>query len=195
MTTDVSQTSIILIGYRGTGKTTVGRLLASQLGWDFADVDDLIEASADQSVAAIFAAEGEAGFRDREATALRALSQRERLVLATGGGVVLRPANRELLRSAGFVVWLTANPETAWARLQADPTTAYRRPNLTAAGGLDEVRALIASREPLYRELAHFVADADIPSPGAVAAAILTAWNGFNTSRSPCGACGSSSSG
>lgn len=169
---------IVLIGYRGTGKTTVGRLLANRLGWEFADADDLIEATAGKSVAAIFAAEGEVGFRDREAAALRTLSQREKLVLATGGGAILRTENREVLRSAGFVAWLTATPETVWARLQGDPATASRRPNLTATGGIEEVRNLIVARTPLYEELADFVADADTLSPEAVAGAILTAWNG-----------------
>src|SRR4029079_12712577 len=110
------------------------------------------------------------------------------------GGAVLRPANRELLRAGGFVAWLVASPEVRWTRLQIDPTTAARRPNLTAAGGIDEVRKLVAAREPLYREVADFAADADAPSPEAVAAAILMAWRGGHTSRSPSGACGSSSS-
>jgi shikimate kinase len=185
---------LILIGYRGTGKTTVGRLLAGRLGWDFADADDHIEAAAGRSIADIFKAEGEAGFRDREAAVLRDLCGRDRLVLATGGGAILRPANRELLRSAGFVAWLTAKPESLWQRLQGDPTTAARRPNLTPAGGLEEVRSLIAAREPFYREVADFDADADAPSPEAVAAAILTAWNGGSTFPPDSGASSSSSS-
>jgi shikimate kinase len=185
---------ILLVGYRGTGKTTVGRLLADQLGWTFADCDDAIEAAAGKSVADIFTAEGETGFRDCEAAVLRELCARERCVIATGGGAVLRPSNRELLRASGFVAWLTASPETIWARLQSDPTTAARRPKLTAAGGVNEVQALVAAREPLYREVADFVADADAPSPEAVAAAILTAWRGGLTCRSSSGAASSSSS-
>jgi shikimate kinase len=175
---------ITLIGVRGTGKTTVGRLLAQQLGWEFADADELIEATAGRSITDIFATEGEAGFRDREALAIGELCRRQRLVLATGGGVVIRQANRELLRTAGFVVWLTASPETCWARLQSDPTTSLRRPNLTATGGVEEIRGLLAHREPLYRELAHFVVGTDTPSPEAVATAILTEWNGGSTSLS-----------
>src|SRR4051794_20040028 len=108
------QSPIVLVGYRGTGKTTVGRLLAASLGWEFADADDLIESAAGKSIAEIFAAEGDPGFRDREAAALRELCRRDRLVVATGGGAILRPANRELLRGAGFVAWLTAEPETVW---------------------------------------------------------------------------------
>ena len=179
---------LILIGYRGTGKSTVGRLVAGRLGWDFVDCDERIEAVAGRSIAAIFAAEGEAGFRDRESAVLRELASRERIVLATGGGAVLRPANRALLRDAGFVVWLTAQPETIWNRLQGDASTTSRRPNLTAAGGINEVRELLAAREPFYREVAHFIADADVPSPEVVATAILTAWPGSTISPSSSGA-------
>ena len=175
---------IVLIGYRGTGKTTVGQLLARQLGWDFADCDDAVETAAGKSIAQIFADEGEGGFRDREAAALASLCAREQLVIATGGGAILRPENRNLLRGAGFVAWLTARPETIWARLQADSTTSLRRPNLTALGGVDEVRSLLAAREPHYRAVADFVADADGPSPESIAAAIFKAWTGSRSSRS-----------
>jgi shikimate kinase len=185
---------LILIGHRATGKTTVGRLLAAQLGWIFADVDEYIESTFGGSIAEIFAAEGEAGFRNRESIALSALCGQNRRVIATGGGAILRSENRSLLRSAGFVAWLTAGPETIWARLQSDPTTAARRPNLTSVGGLEEVRALLAAREALYRETADFVANADVPSPEAVAADILNAWTGQLTPPSSFGVPSSSSS-
>ena len=187
--------NIILIGYRCTGKTTVGRLIAAQLGWDFADADEHLEAVAGKSIAEIFVAEGEAGFRDREAHSLTELCARSDCVVATGGGAVLREANRTLLNASGFVAWLTAAPETVWARVAGDATTAARRPNLTAAGGIEEVRALAAAREPLYRELADFVIASDTLSPDAVASAILTAWNGGSTSPSSSGRSGSSPSG
>src|SRR5262249_5119687 len=125
----------------------VGRVLAARLGWGFVDADERIEAAAGVSIADIFAAEGEVGFRDREAAALAELAELTRHVVATGGGVVLRTANREVLRTAGFVAWLAASPEAAWERIRTDAATAARRPNLTAAGGLDEVRALMAARE------------------------------------------------
>lgn len=166
---------IHLIGYRGTGKTTVGRLVAAALGWPFTDVDDVIEATAGRSIAAIFAAEGEAGFRDRESAALRELAA-DRLVLATGGGAILRPENRDRLQSSGLTVWLTAPVEVIWERLQTDPTTADRRPNLTAAGGAEEVRAVLAAREPLYRATAHHAIATAGRSPDEVAADILRAW-------------------
>lgn len=185
---------ILLVGPRGSGKTTVGRALAGRLGWAFADADEHVEAVAGKSVADIFAAEGEGGFRDREAAALADLCTRTEVVVATGGGAVLRPANRELLRRTGFVAWLDVTPEAAWGRMQADPTTAARRPNLTAAGGLDEVRTLIAAREPLYREAAHLVVPAG-PSPDAAAAAILCAWTGSSSRLTSSGAGSPSSSG
>jgi shikimate kinase len=176
--------NILLVGYRCTGKTTVGRLLARRIGWSFADVDDRIEAGAGKSIAEIFAAGGETEFRDREAAALAELCDRSACVIATGGGAVLRAVNREVLKASGFVVWLTATPETVWARLEIDPTTAARRPNLTATGGQDEVRELIATRERLYHEVADFTVASDTLSPEAVADAIFTAWNGRSTSRS-----------
>jgi shikimate kinase len=167
--------NIILIGSRCTGKTTTGRRLAEQLRWSFADADDLIEAVAGKSIAEIFATEGEAGFRDREAAALAELCSRSGCVIATGGGAILREANRRLLDAHGFVAWLTASPETLWARIQGDPSTAARRPNLTATGGIEEVRTLLAAREPHYREVADFAIATDALSPEAVASAILTA--------------------
>jgi shikimate kinase len=191
---DHSPHLLLLIGYRGTGKTTVGRLLAARLGWGFVDADDRIEGAAGKSIADLFAAEGEGGFRDRESVTLADLCRLDRHVISTGGGVVLRPANRDRLRRAGFVAWLTADARTIWARLQADPTTVARRPKLTAAGGVEEVRELLADREPLYRETASVRIPTDDLSPEAVAAAILLAWTGGSTCRSSSGACSSSSS-
>jgi shikimate kinase len=185
--------NIILVGPRCTGKTTAGRHLAARLGWDFIDADEHLEAVAGKSVAEVFAAEGEAGFREREAAALAELCARERCVIATGGGAVLREGNRRLLAARGFVAWLTASPETLWARLRSDPATAARRPNLTAAGGEEEVRQILAVREPLYRAVAHFAVDTGTLSPEAVASAILTAWNGGSTSPSSSGASSPSS--
>jgi shikimate kinase len=187
--------NIILVGYRGTGKSTVGRFLAQRLGWTFVDADERVESVAGKTIAEIFVAEGEVGFRDREAATLAELCGRSGCVIATGGGAILREGNRRLLRDSGFVVWLTAAPETLWERLNTDPTTAARRPNLTTTGGLEEVRNLIAAREPFYREVADFVSNTGMLSPEMVADAILTAWNGGFTSRSSSGACGSSPQG
>lgn len=178
---------LILIGYRGTGKTTVGRLLADRLGRPFADADDLVEAAAGTSIADIFATAGEPAFRDREAAAIATLCAQTSGVIATGGGAILRESNRALLRASGFVVWLTATPEAIAARLATDPTTGARRPNLTAAGGMDEIRNLLAIRAPLYRETADFTVETGTLSPEQIADAILTAWNGGSTCRSSAG--------
>src|SRR5436190_14205402 len=108
---------VFLVGPRGSGKTTVAALVAARLGWEHLDADAELERRFGRTVRAIFAEEGEAGFRDKEAAVLVDLCRLEEHVLATGGGVVLRPENRERLKSAGRVVWLTAAPETLAARL------------------------------------------------------------------------------
>jgi shikimate kinase len=166
---------IFLTGSRGTGKSTVARLLAERLGWDWVDADAVIEARAGRSIREIFAAEGEAGFRARETAELAELCQRRRHVIATGGGIVLAEENRRRIRQAGWVVWLTADPETLWRRIQQDATTADRRPNLTV-GGLSEVEELLRRREPLYRECADLQVDTARRSPEEVAELILAAW-------------------
>jgi shikimate kinase len=169
------RSSIFLIGYRGTGKSTVARLLAARLGWNWLDADAVLEARAGRTVREIFADEGEAGFRDHEAQVLKELAGCQRCVIATGGGVVLRHENRRLMRSAGPVIWLTADAETIWKRLQEDATTAERRPALTV-GGLAEVRQLLEIREPWYRECASLTVDTAGRSPEDVAVWILQHW-------------------
>ena len=166
---------LYLIGYRGSGKTAVGGLTAARLGRPFFDADGVLEADIGMSVSALFAARGEQAFRDLEAATLQRLSAGPDAVIATGGGVILRAENRTRLRSSGFVVWLAADADTLWHRILADPLSHSRRPNLTATGGPEEVRALLAVREPLYRETAHARVDA-ARSPEQVVADILHAW-------------------
>lgn len=160
----MTETLVFLIGPRGSGKSTVARLLAQSLGWDWRDADAELEKRHGQSIRAIFAAEGEAGFREKEAGILAELCRLQRHILATGGGVVLRPANRERMRAAGRVVWLTADVETLWQRLQADDSTAERRPALTV-GGWAEIEEVVRMREPLYRQCADFT----VPTSGRMA--------------------------
>lgn len=152
---------LVLIGYRGTGKSTVAQHLAAALGWDWLDADHEVERKAGRSIAAIFAEQGEPEFRDLESQTLAKLLGKTKLVIAAGGGVVIRCENRKLLRRAGAVVWLQASPETIWQRIQSDVTTTARRPNLTGFGGLAEVQALLAQRTPWYAECATLAVDTD----------------------------------
>jgi shikimate kinase len=156
-----TEAPIFLIGYRGTGKSSVARHLAERLGYDSVDADAEIERRAGKSIAAIFAEDGEAAFRDLESQLVAELTGLRRTVIALGGGAVLRESNRNAIRAAGPVVWLTAAVDVIAARLAADPTTAGRRPNLTKTGGRAEVEALLADREPIYRQCATFVVNTD----------------------------------
>ena len=164
---------LTLIGYRATGKTTLGRILAERLGWDWIDADVEIERLAGKSIGRIFAEDGERSFRDMEARVIADLCRRDRLVLAAGGGAPLRPESRKAMREAGKVVWLTARPETILARMSADATTAARRPNLTSQEPLQEIVQLLKSREPIYEETADFIIDTEGTTPEALAEEIL----------------------
>jgi shikimate kinase len=168
--------SIALIGYRGTGKTTVGRLLAARLGWDFADADAELERRIGRSIAELFAASGEPAFRDEEQRTLGELTRRQRLVLATGGGAVLRVENRLALSEFGTVVWLRAEPDILAARLRQDE--AARRPALTPRGTLDEIAEVLKVREPLYRGAADLIVETGGASPEQVVERILEARSG-----------------
>ena len=165
-------TRVALVGLRCTGKTTVGRLLAARLGWEGIDADDVVEADAGKSVARIFADDGEARFRDWEADAVRQLCGRERIVIATGGGAILRQDTRALLKQSCYVVWLTASSDAIANRMTADPETLARRPSLTGRGVVEEVIAVLAVREPFYREVAHLVVATDDRTPDGIAAEI-----------------------
>lgn len=165
--------SIFLIGYRATGKTTVAPLLAARLGYEAIDADIEIERLAGKSIAEIFASEGEAGFRDREAEVVAALSKRPRSVVSLGGGAVLNERSRRFLRESGPIVLLSASVETIHARLTGDTTTASRRPRLTPAGGREEIEALLRARMPIYRECATFEIDTEGKSPEGVTEEIL----------------------
>lgn len=178
------QTGVVLIGYRGSGKTSVGRALAQRLGWAFIDTDDLIESTAGRSTTEIFATEGEEAFREIETRVIAGLSAAPPRVISIGGGAILREENRRRLRTLGVVVWLTAPPETLWARITADTKSKTRRPNLTADGGFDEVRRLLAERSPGYESLATHVLDTASDDLNAVAARIETLIRG-NSSINP----------
>lgn len=164
----------ILIGYRGTGKTTVARLLGERLGIPSADSDELIQVKAGKSIAEIFASDGEAFFRDLEAAAIAEILDAEQpLVLSTGGGAILRPETRQLLRNRGRVVWLTATPETILDRIQGDAGSAETRPDLTSLPPLDEIVSLLEKRRSFYDETAHATVPTDALDPENVVRHIL----------------------
>jgi len=173
---------LVLIGFRGAGKTAVGRILAERLGWPLVDTDALVEAGAGTSIAEIFAAEGEAGFRRREADAVRTATEGGAAVISAGGGVVLRDANMRHLKGVGAVVWLQAGTATLLARITDDARSPATRPPLTPLNASDEVSALAAKREPLYRRWADLVVVTDGRSPQSVADEITTWWRSLDTS-------------
>jgi len=142
---------IILIGMMGSGKTTVGRRLAARLGREFIDADKELEARCGVPISTIFELEGEDGFRHREAGLLDELTRRPGLVLATGGGAVLLPENRQRLHERGFVVFLRTGAAELWQRLKRDKV----RPLLRTENPRQRIGELLALREPLYREIAH----------------------------------------
>jgi shikimate kinase len=166
---------IVLLGYRGSGKTTIGRRLAGRLNVSFVDTDDLIVTAAGRTIREIFEQHGEARFRALEATAVREICGSADKVIALGGGAVLREDNRRLLiASAHHRVYLRSEPEELVQRILADPQTAANRPSLTGlGGGIEEVRMLLAAREPLYREVMTVELDVTGLSVERAVAAIL----------------------
>ena len=168
---------IALIGYRGTGKTTVAQILARQLKWDWVDADVEVELRAGKSIAAIFADEGEPAFRDLESLVVADLCTRERTVLALGGGAILRETNREKIAACQAVVWLQASAEVLAERITRDAATAGRRPNLTNHDGRTEIEVLLAQREPFYRTCATLEVDTENKEPAEIAGEIFAAVN------------------
>jgi shikimate kinase len=160
------ESNIVLVGLMGAGKTTIGRLLARSFGRPFVDSDHEIEARTGVKVPVIFEIEGEAGFRAREAQVIAELCARESIVLATGGGAVLHPANRTALRASGQVIYLNAQPNDLWQRTRHD----QNRPLLRGADPLARLIELYAQRDPLYREVAHLIVETGRQSPRLLAA-------------------------
>ena len=147
--------NIYLVGMPGAGKSTVGRALAKCLHLTFVDADQAITDRTGVAIATIFELEGEAGFRQREATLIDELSARSDIVVATGGGVVLRESNRALLRATGAVVYLRAKIDDLWARTKHDS----KRPLLCAENPRAVLASMLEIREPLYAEVADLVVE------------------------------------
>jgi shikimate kinase len=170
-----SNTCIAMIGYRATGKTTVAQCLAGRLGWGWVDSDVEIEAETGKSIDRIFADEGESGFRDVESLVVAELCRRPRTIVALGGGAVLRQRNRQAIAECRAAVWLIASVNAIHSRMAADPSTRYRRPNLTNWGGRREIETLLAEREPIYRACATLEVDTQHKAPAEIADEIAAA--------------------
>lgn len=165
---------LTLIGYRGAGKSTVAAALAARLGCAACDADRFLEDRAGCTIGDLIRGGGEPAFRDAEEAALIELLATCPGVLSTGGGVVLRPANRLLLRRLGRpVVWLDARPDVVRARLAADPATAVRRPGLSGGDPFAEIEPTLAVRLPLYASCADLRVDTALLEPAAVADRII----------------------
>jgi shikimate kinase len=144
---------IYLVGFSGSGKSTIAQLIGEKLAWPACDLDELIVERSGMSIPLIFQQEGEAGFRAREAEALRAASSQGRFVIATGGGIVVREENRAFMAENGWIICLEAQPETLLARMlqqkaEADPRAA--RPLLDDTDPLEKIRALKHARQSAY---------------------------------------------
>lgn len=166
--------AITIIGYRGSGKTTIGPELARRLDWDSVDIDPEIEKQAGKSITTIFAEDGEPHFRDLESSELARQLARGQIVVSAGGGAVLSDDNRQLMRAAGPVIWLMADISTLAARMASDPATRERRPALTDTDPLSEIQLVLTHRQPLYEQAATIMIRTDNRSPAAIVDEIVT---------------------
>ena len=163
--------NIILTGYMGSGKTTVGKNIAKLMGYTFVDTDEMIVQQQNRSINEIFAVDGEAAFRDMETGLLRHLiaNNSEQLVISTGGGMPVRKENRLLLSKLGKVVYLKASPKTVYNRIKGDTT----RPLLQCENPLKRIEEMIDARGPLYEEGASVVVDVNELRQSEVAGEII----------------------
>jgi shikimate kinase len=165
--------NLYLIGYRGSGKSTVATILAELLGWAIVDSDDEIEVLAGKTISQIFESESEAGFRKWENSVIEGLAMLDKTVIALGGGAVLADNNRQRIAATGKAVFLQVSAETAYKRISGDENSATQRPNLTQTGGIEEIEQLLTFRSPIYLSCADLVVEADAKTPAEIATAIF----------------------
>jgi shikimate kinase len=169
--------NIVLIGFRGTGKSTVGRLLAKRLERDFIDSDKYIEDSTGKTIKSIFEDDGEEGFRKIEAGTIAELSKADNKVISAGGGTVLKEDNVRNLKDNGFLVLLEATPEIIHNRIEQDGKTTQQRPSLTDKKPLDEIKHLIEQREHAYKNAADYTISTSYVSCEDIVSEIITIAN------------------
>jgi shikimate kinase len=165
--------NLYLVGYRCTGKTSVGRLLAKAMAWTFVDMDHELVTEAGMPIEEMVDSRGWKYFREREGKLLQRLSQATKQVISTGGGVVTVPENIAIMRGSGKVVWLHASPDTIAARMEADRSTADQRPPLHGNDSVVEIEEVLAERLPLYDEAMHLQVETDDLSVEEVSESII----------------------
>lgn len=165
--------NLYLVGYRCTGKTSVGLIVSDALGWVFVDMDDELAAEEGIPIQEMVSSRGWEYFRQRETHLLQRLSQGAEQVIATGGGVVTVPENISIIRGSGKVVWLHASPAAIAERMAADNKTGGQRPPLRGKDSVAEIEEVLEERLPQYGEAMHFRVDTDGLSPGEVTERIL----------------------
>ncbi len=153
--------NIYLVGYRGSGKTTLGKSLAARIGWRFIDSDDEIIKSSGMTIREMVDSEGWSVFRERECRMIELIAGIQKCVVATGGGAVLNPGNISKIKASGKVIWLKTNPETIKARLLKDTNTKELRPSLTEKDFDTEIVETLKEREPLYKKAMDVEIDTD----------------------------------
>jgi len=165
--------NVVLMGYRGTGKTSVGTLLAAKLEEPFLDSDEMVKASAGKSVREMVEEKGWGFFRSEEKRIIAEISGKDDCVVALGGGAVLDEENVRNLKERGLFIWLTAEAQTIVERLNGDGRTEEQRPSLTGKDPAEEIRSLLKERTPLYAKIADFRVDTSNRSIEEVAAEIF----------------------
>lgn len=172
MSSSNSRRHLFLVGYRGSGKTTVGRLLSSALGLPWLDLDHQIELTLGEPISSFFKSRGEEAFREVESRCLEECMEVESSVISLGGGAILRDGNRRILRQSGWTVWLRCSHATLAARIEKDEGAGKSRPSLTGKDVVSEIEQVMRVREPFYNDAADWIVDVEGHSPEELATQI-----------------------
>ena len=165
--------NIVLIGYRCSGKTAIGRILAEKLDMDFVDTDVLIEKDAGETIEDIISTKSWDHFRNLERDVVKRISGKENQVIATGGGVVINQENVKVLKENGWILWLDAEPNVLKERMDKEQQSGNIRPALTGADPLAEIKEVMKTRRPMYKEAGDFMVDTTRVSEPEVTALII----------------------